>query len=169
LLVRDLLGCATAKAAVELATRELSTHHYAGCNVFCGDRERAVILEAAEWLRVRPLPPGLHVLANHDINDGSDPRVHYALDWLSQRDYQSAAGCVEALQNLCKQGAGDGAGEHPPICLHGDKRGTVSSTVVAMRPSFARSTYLHAQGPPDRVPYDDCSALLRELAFDPAK
>jgi uncharacterized protein with NRDE domain len=165
LLVRDLLGCATAKAAVELATRELSTGRYAGCNLFCGDRERAVILEAAEWLRVRPLPPGLHVIANHDINDGSDPRVYYALEWLSQREYPNAAACVKALQNLCSQGPG----EHPPICLHGDQRGTVSSTVVAIRTSLARSTYLHAQGPPDRVPYEDCSSLLRELVYDVAK
>jgi uncharacterized protein with NRDE domain len=165
LLVRDLLGCSTAKAAVELATRELSTGRYAGCNLFCGDRERAVILEAAEWLRVRPLPPGLHVIANHDINDGSDPRVYYAQEWLSQREYANAAACVQALQDLCSQGPG----EHPPMCLHGETRGTVSSTVVAIRTSLARSTYLHAQGPPDLVPYEDCSALLRELVYDIAK
>jgi hypothetical protein len=165
LLVRDLLGCTTAKQAVELAQGELSTGRYAGCNVFCGDQERVVILEAAEWLRVRPLPPGLHVLANFDINDGSDPRVLYALNWLGQREYTSATSCLQALQTLCSQGGG----EHPPMCLHGDKKGTVSSTIVAIRPSLARSTYLHAQGPPDRVPYDDYSGLLRELAYDRPK
>jgi uncharacterized protein with NRDE domain len=160
LLVRDLLGCISAKDAVALATRELDTGRYAGCNVLCADRERAVILEAAEWLRVRPLPPGLHVLANHDINDGSDPRVHYALEWLCQRDYATAKDAVQALQELCSQGDG----EHPPICLHGDNRGTVSSSVLALRPALGRGTYLHAQGPPDRVPYEDYSGLLRELA-----
>ena len=165
LLVRDLLTCTSAKAAVDVASRELSTRRFAGCNLLCADRERAVILEAAEWLRVRPLPPGLHVLTNHDINDGSDPRVHYALDWLSQRDYPTAASCLQALQNLCSQGHGD----HPPICLHGDTRGTVSSTVVALRSPLTRTMYLHAQGPPDQVPYEDCSALLRELAYDAPK
>jgi uncharacterized protein with NRDE domain len=162
LLVRDLLGCTTAKAAVDVASRELASHRYAGCNLLCADRERAVILEAAEWLRVRPLPPGLHVLTNHDINDGSDPRVHYALDWLSQRDYATAKGCLQALQNLCSQGSGD----HPPMCLHGTGRGTVSSTVLALRLPLTRSIYLHAQGPPDQVAYEDCSALLHELAYD---
>jgi hypothetical protein len=41
--------------------------------------------------------------------------------------------------------------------------------VVAIRTSLARSTYRHAQGPPDRVPYEDCSSLLRELVYDVAK
>ena len=160
LLVRDLLGCATAKEAVELATRELDSRRYAGCNVFCGDAERAVILEAAEWLRVRPLPPGLHVLTNRDINDGSDPRVLYTFDYLGQRDYPNAAACLKALQSLC----GQTNDQHPPICLRGDKKGTVSSTLVALRQPLSRSTLLHAQGPPDRTPYADCSALVRELA-----
>jgi len=159
LLTRDLLGCATAKEAVELAVAELATKRYAGCNLFCGDRERAIVIAAAQWLRVRPLPPGLHVLANRDINDGSDPRVLYALDWLSQRDYPDTASCVQALQSLC----GQSGGEHPPICLRGEKKGTVSSTIVAVREPLERSIYRHAQGPPDRTPYEDYSALLEQL------
>jgi uncharacterized protein with NRDE domain len=160
LLTRDLLGCATAKEAVDAAVRELSTGHYAGCNLFCGDRERAVVIEGAEWLRVRPLPPGLHVLTNRDINDGSDPRVLYALEWLGQRDYANAADCLKTLRELC------GRTDNPPICLHGDHRGTVSSTLVAVRKSLLRSTYLHAQGPPDATPYQDYSPLLAELAAE---
>ena len=42
--------------------------------------------------------------------------------------------------------------------------GTVSSSLIALRRSLAHSVYLHAQGPPDRTPYEDCSALLRQLA-----
>jgi hypothetical protein len=160
LLARDLSGCATAKAAVDRAVEELSTGRYAGCNLFCGDGERAVVVEGAEWLRVRPLPPGLHVLANRDINDGTDPRVLYALDWLGERDYPLAAGWLKAFQNLCSQ---TGA-ETPPICFHGDGRGTVSSTLIAVRQPLSRSTYLHAQGPPDQTPYHDYSGLLRQLA-----
>jgi uncharacterized protein with NRDE domain len=162
-LTRDVLGCASARDAADLAVRELSTGRYAGCNLFCGDRERAVVVEAAEWLRVRPLPPGLHVLTNRDINDGSDPRVRYTLDWLGQQDFANAAGCLKALQDLCGQTDGD----HPPICLRGEKRGTVSSTLLALRSSLARSTYRHAQGPPDTTAYQNYSHLLAELAADP--
>jgi uncharacterized protein with NRDE domain len=161
LLVRDLLGCPSAAAAVDLATRELGSGRYAGCNIVAADRERAVVLHSGDWLRVWPLPPGLHILTNRDLNDAGDPRLARALAWLGQRDYASSRDCLTALAELCGlPGGADG----PPICLHGEDRGTVSSTLVALRPSLARSVYLHAQGPPDETPYEDYSQLLKELA-----
>lgn len=160
LLARDLLACPTAAAAVELGTRELDTGRYAGCNVVCADADRVVVLHGGDWLRVRPLPAGVHVLTNHDVNAESDPRLGHALAWLYQRPYGIAADCVTALKELCGQ-TGSGA---PPICLRGDRGGTVSSSIIVLRPTLARSTLLHAQGPPDVTPYEDCSRLLHELA-----
>jgi uncharacterized protein with NRDE domain len=158
-LTRDLLGCRTAGAAADLASRELGTNRYAGCNVLCADRDRAVVLHAGDWLRVRPLPPGLHVLTAHDVNDGSDCRLGHALGWLGERDYSRSAECVAALKQLCAQtGNGD-----PPICLHGQKSGTVSSSIVVLRNPPAPGLYLHAQGPPDRTPYADYSHLLEQI------
>ena len=160
LLVRDLLlNCPRAADAVELAKRELRPDRYAGCNVVVADRERAVVLHAGDWLSVWPLPPGLHVMTNHDVNQESDPRVGHALAWLGRRDYETAADCLKALKELCGQHGEDG----PPICLRGEHRGTVSSTLIALRQPMARSTYLHAQGPPDRTPYADYSDLLRQM------
>jgi uncharacterized protein with NRDE domain len=159
LLVRELLGCPSAAAAVELATRELCTRRYAGCNVVCADAERAVVLHGGDWLRVQPLPPGLHVLTNRDVNTVSDPRLAHAW-WLGQHDYEKADDCLHALRQLC--GKGEGVG--PPICLRGPVKGTVSSSLIALRPALADSVYLHAQGPPDRAPYDDYSHLLRQIA-----
>jgi uncharacterized protein with NRDE domain len=164
LLLRDLLACPTAAAAVDLACRELGrSERYAGCNVLVADRERAVALHAGDWLRVRPLPPGLHVLTAHDVNDASDRRLGHALWWLSQRDYVTSGQCVAALKELCAQSGGN----DPPICLHGGHGGTVSSSIVAVRTPLARSTYLHAQGPPDRTPYVDYSPLLAQIAAPP--
>jgi uncharacterized protein with NRDE domain len=163
LLARDLLACVTAAAAADRAARELDHNRYAGCNVLCTDRDRAVVLEAGDWLRVRPLPPGLHVLTAHDVNDASDRRTGHALWWLAGRAYDSADHCVAALKELCAQ-AGDG---DPPMCVHGDQGGTVSSSIVVLRPALARATYLHAQGPPDRTPYADYSHLLRQLGVAP--
>jgi uncharacterized protein with NRDE domain len=160
LLVRDLLACRTAKEAVALATRALDGSLYAGCNLVCADPERVVVVHGADWLRVVPLPPGLHVLTNRDVNSLSDPRVAYASWWLAQQPYARASDCLDAFRKLCGQ-AGDGA---PPMCLHGPERGTVSSSLIALRSSLADSTYLHAQGPPDRTPYLDCSHLLRQIA-----
>ncbi len=160
LLVRELLlGCRSAAEAVEEAKRELGANRYVGCNVVLADRERAVVLHGGDWLSVWPLPPGLHVLTNHDLNEAGDPRVAWSLGWLGQRDYANSRACLAALKDLCGQRGGDG----PPICLDRGQRGTVSSTLVALRPSLADSVYLHAQGPPDRVPYEDYSPLLKEM------
>jgi uncharacterized protein with NRDE domain len=159
LLARDLLTLTTAKAAAEAATRELDSGRYQGCNVICADAADAVVIQGGDWLRVQLLPPGLHVVANRDVNDEADPRVCYALSWLHQRRYAGAAHCLLALRELCAQTGADG----PPMCLHGETRGTVSSTVVALRDPASHGTYLHAQGPPDRTPYVDYSHLLQEI------
>ena len=163
LLARDLLGCLSATAAVAAATRALDGDDYAGCNFVCADAETAAVIHAGDWLRVRPLPPGLHVLANRDVNDASDRRVGHALWWLGQHSYGAAEHCVRALQQLCSQHEPGS----PAMCFRDAERGTVSSSVVALRRPLATSTYLHAQGPPDRTPYEDCSPLLRELEPGP--
>ncbi len=162
LLARRLLGCASAREAVDLAGRELGTNRYAGCNVVCADAERLVVIHGAEWLRIQPLPPGLHVLTNKDVNDQGDPRLGHALWWLGQRPYARATDCVTALRQLCAQRGNGG----PPMCLHGSDRGTVSSTILSLPWKPGTGQYLHAAGPPDRTPYDDYSDLLRQLAAE---
>src|SRR5262245_15781931 len=101
LLARDLLGCPTAKIAADAAARELDRGRYAGCNIVCADADAVLVVHASDWLRVRPLPPGIHVLTNHDVNDASDRRVGHALWWLHQRPYACAADCIAALKELC--------------------------------------------------------------------
>src|SRR5262245_346663 len=64
LLARDLLDCPSASKAAAWAQRELETGHYAGCNFLCADSRDAIVLHGGDWLRVRPLPAGVHVLAN---------------------------------------------------------------------------------------------------------
>jgi hypothetical protein len=127
--------------------------------VLCADARDAVLVQAGDWLRVRPLPPGLHVLANGDVNDEADRRVAYALGWLGRRRYDTAGECLAALGELCAQDRPPEA----PVCFRLPDRGTVSSTLVALRAPPGRGTYLHAQGPPDRTPYGDYSGLLRQM------
>ncbi|HTU88569.1 MAG TPA: NRDE family protein [Gemmataceae bacterium] len=159
LLVREMLACPTAAAAVDRAVLALQQGKYAGANFLCADASRAVVIEAGDCLRIRPLPPGIHALANGDINDLTDPRLKYALDWLKRRPYDSAADCLNALRELCAQHEPD----HPPLCFRHSDRGTVSSSIVALRRSLRESTYLHAQGPPCQTPYTDCSHLLNNF------
>jgi uncharacterized protein with NRDE domain len=159
LLARDLLGCPSATAAVNAATRALDSGNYAGCNIVCADAESAAVFHAGDWLRIRPLPPGIHVIANRDVNDASDRRVLHALDRLERQRYRCSQQAVVALEELC---AGHGNGG-PAMCLRESNRGTVSSSIIAVRRPLASGVYLHAQGPPDVTPYDDYSHLLRAL------
>jgi uncharacterized protein with NRDE domain len=159
LLTREALAFPSAAEAAEFATRELDRKLYAGCNLIVADSERAVVLHGADWLRVRPLPPGLHVLANGDVNDESDGRVAHALGWLYRQPYSKAEDCLNALQELC---ASPGNGS-PPICLQGPDKGTVSSSLIALRRPLDRSSYRHAQGPPDRTAFEDLSPLFTRL------
>jgi uncharacterized protein with NRDE domain len=159
LLVRDLLACRRAEDAARQAANDLSTGRYQGCNLLCADSRSATVLHAGDWLRVRPLPPGIHVLTARDINDETDRRVHHALGWLGRRGYRTADDALASLQQLCGQ-----PGNHDPgMCLHGPRGGTVSSTLVALGTGLAAAAYRHAQGPPDRTPYQDYSYVLAEL------
>jgi uncharacterized protein with NRDE domain len=164
LLVRDLLGCPSAHMAVERASAELERGRYAGCNLLCADAAAAVVLHAGDRLRVRPLAPGVHVLGNHDVDDPADVRIAYAAEQLSEgqtlRQPRHAAECVAALRRVCASTEPAAA----PVCFRAERRGTVSSSILALPAELAAGIFLHAQGPPDRTPYGDRSDLLRELA-----
>jgi uncharacterized protein with NRDE domain len=160
LLTREvLLNASSAAAAAEHAIRELDHGPYAGCNFVCADNDNAIVIQSGDWLRVRPLPPGLHALTNGDVNDGTDPRVVHTLDWMGQHAFAQAEDCMQALRQLC----GQHEPEYAPMCFRLAERGTVSSTVLAVRATLTDGSYFHAQGPPDRTPYTDYSYLLREL------
>jgi uncharacterized protein with NRDE domain len=160
LLTRELLAFPNAREASAHAVRELESGSYAGCNFLCADADSATVIHAGDWLRVRPLPPGLHVLTNRDVNDASDMRAGHVLGWLGARTHRTADDCLASLRQVCAHHPP----EEPPICVRLEDRGTVSSTLLALRPSLAAGSLWHAQGPPDRTPYADYSSLLRELA-----
>jgi uncharacterized protein with NRDE domain len=158
LLARDLLSAESAAEATERAVRELDSGNYAGCNVFCGDARQANVLHGGDWLRVRPLPPGVHVLANADVDDEADPRTVFARAWLTGVALERADDCVAASRRLLA------LAEPParPICLRLPERGTVSSSILVLGPPNA---LWHAQGTPDRTPFVDVSPLLREIGL----
>jgi uncharacterized protein with NRDE domain len=159
LLVRDLLASESAGVAVQMAARGLEGGAYAGCNVLCADQSQASVIHAGDWLRVRPLPPGLHVITTGDVDDDRDPRIRYALEWFAQERLSSDTVLLAAMPEFLSY-----SGPPVPISFDGTERGTVSATIIALRGSLADSTLLHAQGSPARTPFADRSALLRRLA-----
>jgi uncharacterized protein with NRDE domain len=161
LLVRDLLASRTASAAAQSAARELDTKRYAGCNLVCADEESLHVIHAGDWLRLLPLPPGVHVLTTGLINNAADRRIAYTMNWLHTQTESSARGWVPKLQQLCGL---PGDGVFPPMCIRNHDGGTLSSSIVVLGNDLAHSGYWHAQGPPDETPYEDVSQLLQQMS-----
>lgn len=157
LLVRELLGCRDAAAAMGRAWEELRSDRYAGCNLLCADVKGAVVLHAGDKLESRTLDVGFHAFTAKDVDDSSDRRIAHSLGFLHEERPRDIPSAVAALERLCADT------KDPVICLHGEERGTVSSSIIAVGQERANSVYWHCQGPPDRNEYADYSQLLRAL------
>jgi hypothetical protein len=160
LLCRDLLSNLTARAAHERALIEFDRQAYAGCNLLAIDAAGAYVVQAGEFLRSCPLPPGNHIVTVRGLNETTDDRSAYALDRLARSNPRTANEWLSELQRLCGD-HGDSA--HPPICLHAADRGTVSSSIIALPENLSQARWLHAQGPPCRTAFTDFSHLLTKL------
>ncbi len=153
-LVRSLLVHPTAKDAEQQAIEELRTARYEGCNIVCADCNHAAVLHAGDELRIEQLPPGIHVVANRDVNDPFDARVAQVRDWFGRHELPNTQQTLEKLQRLCAS---------PTVCFRLDDRGTVSSSILALANRASEAVYLHAQGSPSETAYDDYSDLLRSI------
>jgi uncharacterized protein with NRDE domain len=159
----DLLRCENAEEAMALAVSELASGRYAGANYVCIDRTAAYFASNADPGTFRELEPGLHLLANGDLNDGTDPRL-----LLTSSLYSACRGdvatLVERSKTIC---AYEAEVDQVGIILRFEDRGTVSSSIVALTDDPADSLYLHSNGSPDAVPYGDYSAIFRDILEKP--
>ena len=162
-LCLDLLACRTAEDAGRRAFDELSSGRYAGANYVCIDSHSGAVVHGGERVERIALEPGLHLLANGDLNDPHDARLELARELFSARPAAAAAQFLTAAKRVCGHYAADASREQPSIVLRAADRGTVSSTLVSLAADPAESVYRYAAGPPDLAPYDDYSPLLREL------
>jgi uncharacterized protein with NRDE domain len=161
LLCRELLNCAHAAEAVELAVREFESGRYAGANFLCVDERTAAVVQYAQGLNVVKLPPGLHLLSNVDLDNRADERQLLARYLLASRFPNSPAAFVERVSEILSQPPAPQ--QRAPIVLRGQGRGTVSSVVIAVAKRRTASVFKYADGPPDQTPYQDLSSLVREV------
>jgi uncharacterized protein with NRDE domain len=157
LLCRELLNCSTARDAIDHATSELASGRYAGANVLAVSDQGAAVIHAGDQLQAQHLESGLHLLANGDLNDLTDKRLHRARCAFSD-NADSVDDFLEAAAAICSLADGES-----PIVLRMDGRGTVSSSLIALTRDQQQSRYLHAEGPPDSVPYVDHSVTMRDV------
>ncbi|QDU45338.1 hypothetical protein Mal52_38320 [Symmachiella dynata] len=160
LLCRDLLGFPDIATASAHAQKQLQTGNYAGCNFLLAAPDAAVSIEAGDKFRITPLPPGIHLMANSDLNDPLDPRIHRVRLLLEGIDSQLAEDWIAAAKKICGL---TGEGSEPAICRTGSDWGTVSSSIIVLADSANQSTFLHAAGPPSSTPYNDFSNMFQQL------
>ncbi len=101
-------------------------------------------------LRMTRFGAGVHVISsNYDLDDPAMPEKAVLDAW------EGSGTGVDALRAFLSSHEGS-----RPVCKHSDGDfGTVSSSIyIADR---AGRRYLHADGPPCRTGFVDCSALLK--------
>ncbi len=161
LLCRDLLDRRNARDAVDCAVKELSGGAYAGANYLVPTTSTppwSMPATASKWPNS---PPGLHTLTNGDLDDANDERHQYLRRMLTLHTLDSAVTFLAVASRACSRKPNEEG--RRGLVLSGGDYGTVSSTLLALSRKIQHSTYQYSPGPPSETPYDDLSALLRQV------
>lgn len=161
LLCKELLSCRTAEEAIEKAVQELSTHCYAGGNYLCVDRQSGGVVYGCDEIETEMLWPGLHLLSSKKLNDYYDQRQEFVRRQLTlQRLDSSVSFLAIASKTFSKRP--DESGKRGVVVLEKDY-GTVSSMLLSLTERTQKSIMQFAAGAPCDKPYEDTSALLRQV------
>jgi hypothetical protein len=161
LLCRDLLDVRTAREAAELARKELATGRYAGANYLCADGKHAAVVYGGHRVEVVALEPGLHTLSSGNLNDANDERHQFIRRMLTLHTLDSAVTFL-AVASRAFSRKQDAEGRRG-VVLTGGEYGTVSSTLLSLPRKIQQSIYQYSDGPPSDRPFEDLSALLRQV------
>lgn len=161
LLCRDLLRAGSARKAVDMALDELATGNYDGVNFVCADAESGWVVHGGDDYEVVPLEEGLNIIGNSDVNDPRDERVKLARRLLTLQTLDSP---VKFLAVASKVFARAPAGPmRPSMVIREARRGTVSSTLIALGQKPRDAIFQYADGAPDEAKYEDFSPFLRDI------
>ena len=161
LLCRDLLNFRTAREAADHAAKELATGRYAGANYVCLDGKLGAVVHGGDRVEIVELTPGLHVLSRGNLDDPSDERHELLHRMLTLHKLDSAVTFL-AVASRAFARTPDSFGR-PGLVLVGREFGTVSSTLLSLPRRIQQAVMQYAAGPPSEVPYEDLSALLRQV------
>lgn len=161
LLCRELLDCQTAREAAQVAAEELATGAYAGANYVVADAAYAAVVHGGDRIQVVSLKPGLHVIANSDLNDPHDERHEFIRRMFTLHTLDSPVTFLAVASNVFSRRP-DAQGRRG-VVITGSEYGTVSSTLLALGKKLQHSILQYAPGPPAQHAYEDLSALLRQV------
>jgi hypothetical protein len=161
LLCRELLGCQNAEEALDMAQRELLTGCYAGANYVCIDRESGGVVHGGNDVDIEKFKPGLHIVSENRTNDMNDYRQEFVRRLLTLQRIDSAISFF-AVASRAFSSSPDVSGKMGILVKKPNKM-TVSSMLISLTEKTQRSVMQYAPGSPDICPYEDVSALLRQV------
>lgn len=161
LLCRELLGAKDAEEALDKAFQELSTGCYAGGNFLCVDRFSGGIAYGGDEIEIEKLRPGLHLLTANRLDDYHDPRQEFVRRLLTLQRLDSAVSFLAVASKTFSRKP-DESGKRGIVISEPDF-GTVSSMLLSLTERTQRSIMQYAAGPPNEKPFEDVSALLRQV------
>ncbi len=137
----------------------VSRQPYNEFNLLAADARDAFVASYVDGrLSLSPLTPGVHIIANHLPDDPADVKVARGRAIITRPADTDAA--IAMLQAVCgDHGVRDDHAD--ALCIHGDRHGTLSSTILALTNDRARRRYLFAPGEPCQTAYADFSELIR--------
>jgi hypothetical protein len=161
LLCRDLLESRNAREAAITASKELASGRYAGANYLCADGKYAAVVYGGPRVEIVELEPGLHTLSTGNLNDVRDDRHEFVRRMLTLHTLDSAVTFLAVASRAFARKA-DEEGRRG-VVLTGKEFGTVSSTLLSLPRKIQQSIMQYSDGPPSDRPYEDLSALLRQV------
>ncbi len=161
LLCRELLELRTAKEAAGRAAKELAKGIYAGANYLCADGRYAAVVHGGDNVEVVELTPGLHLLSDGNVDDPRDPRHEFIRRMLTLHTLDSAVTFLAVASRVFAREVDDEG--RRGVVITGMEYGTVSSTLLSLPRKIQHAVYQYAPGPPCDCPFDDLSALLRQV------
>ena len=178
-VVLEVLARGSAEAAAAWLT-EQDPREFNGFNLLfgaAGDVRVAYVHPGMPAPQLEPVPAGIHVLPTARLDTDEYPKVHrlaeglrgpLPLGWPGLRAHLASRLADHTLPPL------ESIGETPAhwldraqrraldaVCIHLPVYGTRSSALLALAPGEVLH-YEHAEGPPCRAPFEDCTALLRD-------
>jgi uncharacterized protein with NRDE domain len=118
--------------------------------------------EPGARVQITPLPSGVHLLTNAELNDPTCPRIAKSSELFRAFTPPSAAAIECAVPALCVILSDHATALDPrastidTLCVHRDGYGTRSSSIVAVT-AAGTMRYWHAAGPPCRSAYEELS------------
>ncbi len=161
LLCLEALQRASALEVKDFVEEELAEVEYNPFNLLFCDRGRAFVTQHGEETHSVELREDVHILTNMDVDDLSRPRIRRVRELVEGKDLASP----EAVWSLLKAVASDHeVYEGQSVCLHRDRAGTVSSTIVGISQEFPRNcVLLYSNGPPCETSFEDYSVLVEGM------